>query len=99
MRVLLFSTTTGYQLRSFGDAAEKLGVEILLATDRCAHLDDPWRDGAIPVRFYEDDESLRAIAEGTRERPVAGMLAVGDRPTVLAAKAAEMLGLPRNPVA
>ena len=27
MRVMIFSTTTGYQLRSFGEAAERLGVE------------------------------------------------------------------------
>lgn len=99
MRVLLFSTTTGYQLRSFGDASKKLGVEILLATDRCHHLDDPWRDGAIPVRFFDDAGSLSAVEAAVRERPVAGVLAVGDRPTVLAARVAERLGLEGNSVA
>jgi biotin carboxylase len=98
MRVLLFSTTTGYQLRSFGDAAGKLGIEIMLATDRCHHLDDPWRDGAVPVRFHDDAESLRAITDAVHERPVDGVVAVGDRPTVLAARAAQLLGLEGNPV-
>ena len=99
MRVLLFSTTTGYQLRSFGDAAERLGVEIVLATDRCQHLDDPWRDGAIPVRFHEDAASLAAVADALRDQPVKGILEVGDRPTVMAARAAQMLELDGNPVA
>jgi hypothetical protein len=97
-RVLLLSTTTGYQLRSFGEAATRLGIELLLATDRCQHLDDPWRDGAVPVRFYDDERSLRAIVDAARDRPVHGVLAVGDRPTVLAAKAARALGLRGNPV-
>ncbi len=99
MRVLLLSTTTGYQLRSFGDAAERLGVELLLATDRCKQLDDPWRDGAVPVRFYDDEGSLDAILAVAREKPIDGVIAVGDRPTTLAARAAEALGLPWNPVA
>lgn len=97
-RVLLLSTTTGYQLRSFGDAARRLGIELLLATDRCHHLDDPWRDGAVAVRFFDDESSLEAIAAAARERPLDGVLAVGDRPAVLAAKAAAALGVSGNPV-
>lgn len=99
MRVLLLSTTTGYQLRSFGEAADRLGIDLLLATDRCHHLDDPWRDGAVPVRFHDDDASLEAIAAAAREKPIDGVIAVGDRPTTLAARAADALGLPCNPVA
>ena len=61
MRVLVFSTTTGYQLRSFGDAAEKLGIELAFATDRCKGLDDPWQDAAVPVRFYDEEGSLARL--------------------------------------
>ena len=63
-RVLLLSTTTGYQLRSFNDAAEQLGIELVFATDRCQQLDDPWRDRAIAVRFHEED----AVDRGDRRR-------------------------------
>jgi len=94
-RVLLIATTTGYQTRAFGEAAERLGVELVFATDRCHRLDDPWRDGAIPVRFRNDAEAafLEAIGESARERPFDGVLAVGDRPAVFAALACEALGL------
>lgn len=98
-RVLLLSTTTGYQLRSFRASADRLGIELVLATDRCHHLDDPWRDGAIPVRFFDDPGSLRAILERAQTGPISGVVAVGDRPTVLAAHVAEALGLSGNPVA
>jgi biotin carboxylase len=96
MRLLLFSTTTGYQLRSFNDAAARLGVDLVFATDRCHTLDDPWQDAALPVRFHEEDESLDVIVSAARERPFDGLLAVGDRPTMLAARAAQALGLPGN---
>src|SRR3990172_6693093 len=97
MRVMIFSTTTGYQLRSFGEAAERLGIELGFATDRCRTLDDPWRDRAVPVRFHDEPASVRAIIQSARLRPVDGMIAVGDRPVRLAAMAARALGLDGNP--
>jgi biotin carboxylase len=96
-RILFLSATTGYQLRSFNDAAEQLGVEILFATDRCQMLDDPWQDRAIPVRFHDEPGSLRAILGAAEQRPIDGVLAVGDRPVVLAAHVARRLGLAGNP--
>ena len=96
-RVLILSATTGYQLRSFGEAAEKLGVELVFATDRCHSLDDPWRDSAVAVRFHEEDRSVEAVAAAARLRPIDGVLAVGDRPVVLASRIAAALGLPGNP--
>ena len=95
-RLLLLSTTTGYQLRSFGEAAGELGIDLVFATDRCHTLDDPWRDGAIAVRFHEEEAAVDAIAAAAAERPLNGIIAVGDRPVVLAARAAAALGLPGN---
>jgi hypothetical protein len=95
--VLLFTTTTGYQARAFEDAARRLGVRLIYATDRCKGLDDPWRDHAIAVRFHDLGKSVRAIVDATvRDRP-AGVIALGDRPAVLAAHAASALGLPFHP--
>ena len=96
-RILVLSATTGYQLRSFNEAAERLGIELAFATDRCHTLDDPWQDAAIPVRFHEQRASLERIVAAAAARPFTGVVAVGDRPTVLAARAAAALGLPGNP--
>lgn len=96
-RVLLLATTTGYQTRAFGEAAERLGVELVFATDRCHMLDDPWQDAAIPVRFHEPKTSVAAIIAAAATRPIDGILVVGDRPTVIAARAAAALGLPGHP--
>ena len=93
-RVLLLSHTTGYQLRAFNDAAEALGIELVFATDRCHKLEDPWQDRAIPVRFHDVDGSVDAIVERAGRYPVNGVIAVGDRPVLLAARAAAALKLP-----
>lgn len=100
-RVLLLATTTGYQIRSFGEAAERLGVRLVFASDRCDRLEDPWWDAAIPVRFHDMPSSVEAVVASFRgraadERPD-GVIAVGDRPTVLAAHVSAALDLPGNP--
>jgi hypothetical protein len=92
-RVLLLATTTGYQIRSFGDAAAKLGIRLVFASDRCDQIDDPWWDQAIPVRFHDDARSVKAVVDTCTEAPD-GIVAVGDRPVVLAAHLARHYGLP-----
>ena len=96
-RVLLLATTTGYQTRMFAEAASTLGVELLYATDRCDQLDDPWSDGAIPVRYHEEWRSVDSVLKTVDARPVNAVLAVGDRPTVMAAYLSRLLGLPGHP--
>jgi biotin carboxylase len=96
-QVLFFATTTGYQTRMFSAAAERLGIRLLFVTDRCDQIEDPWADGAIPVRFHMESIVADAVLDLAERTPIAGLLAVGDRPTVAAAYAARALGLPGNP--
>ena len=102
-RVLLLATTTGYQIRSFGEAADRLGVRLTFASDRCDRLDDPWWDGAIPVRFHDIPSSVEAVVTSfrgqTTDERVDGVIAVGDGPTVMGAHVAAALGLRGNPPA
>jgi hypothetical protein len=97
-RVLLLSTTTGYQTRAFGDAAERIGVELVFATDRCNVLEDPWQDAALAIRFHDERGSIDAIARAAVEKPIDGVLSVGDRPSLIAAATCEVLHLPWHPV-
>ena len=96
-RLLLLAATTGYQIRSFREAVEKVGVRLVFATDRCDRLEDPWWDAAIPVRFHDLPSSLAAVIAECGGDPPAGVLAVGDRPTVLAAHVSAAFGLSGNP--
>jgi hypothetical protein len=96
-RVLLLATTTGYQIRSFGEAAERLGVRLVFASDRCDRLEDPWWDQAIPIRFHDPPHSIDAVVSACAGAPPpVAVLAVGDRPAVLAADVADALRLRGN---
>jgi biotin carboxylase len=97
-RLLLFASTTGYQIRVFADAARRLGVELTLATDRCHVMEDPWGDHAVAVKFGEGAESPEWLTP-LRHQRFDGVAAVGDKPAVLAAQAAEIFGLPFHPPA
>src|ERR1700733_14693375 len=92
-RLLLVAATTGYQTRSFAAAARRLGIEVLLATDRCHILEDPWRDSAVPVRFEEPEIAAQTLGG----LDVDGIVAVADRPTLVAALTAQKLELPFHP--
>ena len=91
--LLLIGATTGYQTRVFAEAAERVGFKLVLATDRCHVLDDPWGDQALALRFEDPEGAARAIVAETR---VIGIVAVGDRPAYIAALAAERMGIPYN---
>jgi biotin carboxylase len=95
-RLLLFASTTGYQIREFSSAGRRLGIDVALATDRCLRMDDPWGDGALPVKF---DHRMGSTIEALRDLHFDGVAAVGDGPAEAAAVAAEMFGLPFHPPA
>lgn len=92
-RLLLIGATTGYQTVVFAEAAKRLGFQLVLATDRCHVLDDPWGDHAQPLRFEDPEGAARTVVA---EAKVEGIVAVGDRPAYIAALAAQLLGIPYN---
>src|SRR5579885_2777350 len=97
--LIILCPTTGYQTRAFVEAATEMGVETVFGSDRCHVLDDPWQDQALPLRFEDPEGSARRIAAYAREVPIHGIVALGDRPTPTAARAARLLNLPYHPPA
>lgn len=80
----------------FEAAAERMGVRLIYATDRCGAMDDPWGDGAIPLKFHKPEVSITRLAADLDEAPD-GIVAVGDQPAYIAALAAELFGLRFSP--
>ena len=56
-------------------------------------LADPWRDGALPLRFEDPDRSAAQIVEYARSNRIDAVVSLGDRPTPTAARACRALGL------
>lgn len=98
-RVVLLCTTTGYQTRAFAQAAQKAGVDVTFGSDRCHVLEDPWQDGALPLRFEDPNFSAHKICDFARGTPVHAIVSIGDRPTPTGARACELLGLLGHPAA
>lgn len=92
-RLLLLTTTTGYQTREFVRAAEKLGLEVVFGSDRCHRLDDPWQDGALPLKFENPEKAAQSIVEFARAKPVQAIVALGDGTPPAAARACRQLNL------
>jgi biotin carboxylase len=66
---------------------------MILATDRCHVLEDPWGDRAVAIRFDQPEASADILA-GLEVDAIVG---VGDRPSWIAAMGAEKLGIPFHP--
>lgn len=94
-RILILYGPTSYRGGAFLAAAARLGLDIVQGIDLPDPLAGHW---GVPVSLDFDDEpaALDRIAALHRERPFAAVLAVDDRATMLAARAAGRLGLPHN---
>jgi len=95
-RLMLLFTTTGYEAREFVQAAQHLGVDTVLGSDRCHVLNDPWQDGALPLRFERPQEAAQLILDYARSQPLDAILPIGDTPVLTAALANHALGLGHN---
>jgi len=95
-RLMLLFTTTGYEAREFVQAAQHLGVDTVLGSDRCHVLNDPWQDGALPLRFERPEEAAQHILDYARSQPLDAILPIGDTPVLTAALANHALGLGHN---
>jgi predicted ATP-grasp superfamily ATP-dependent carboligase len=102
--LILLASKLGYQTRSFAEAARRLGASVIIGSDRCHLLEDPWADGAVPLHFEEPRKAAARLVEAVqgrlREHPceqkIGAILALGDRQTATAAHAARLLLLTYN---
>ncbi len=94
--LLLLASKLGYQTRAFAQAEKRLGAEVIIGSDRCHQLDDPWSDGAVPLHFEAPEDAARRLLSSIGARHITGILALGDRQTSAAAHAARIMGLPYN---
>ena len=94
-RVILLTTSRSYRNEAFLSAAERLGIEIVLAVNMPQALSSSWSDGLL-IDFNRLEESVAAIASYHKSRPVNAILPLDDSGTLLAAAAGTALGLPHN---
>ena len=93
LRVLLLIPTTTYRTEDFVQAAGKLDVEMVVASERPSVLEAALPDNLLTLDFGEPDKAARTVAEFARRHRVDAVVPVDDRTTVVGAAIAERLGL------
>jgi biotin carboxylase len=95
---LLLPTTT-YRTKAFIDAALKLGVDVVAATEEASTLQGKNPGSLITLNFLDPDRAAESVASFARQYPVDAIIPVDEDTAVAAARIAEGLGLRHNPVA
>src|SRR5512142_2551217 len=99
--LLLLVPTTSYRLDDFRAAARRLGVPLVVGSDRCHQVEDYFGEERelVSLDYRHPARAADQIAEVARTRPIRGIVPASDPTAVIAAFAAERLGLPHNPPA
>ncbi len=97
-RLLLLVPTQSYRADDFLAAARRLGVPVLVGTDRCHRIEEAFgpSDGLLSIDYRKPEEAADEIAREGARLPIVGIVPADDGTAVIAALAAERLGLPRN---
>jgi biotin carboxylase len=97
--VLLLLPTTTYKVTAFLEAAARLGIDVVVGSDRRQALADHAPGRTLALDFLDPEAAAAAIAAFARERPLDAIVPADDETTVLAAMASAVLGLPGNSAA
>jgi len=95
-RVLLLLPSGTYKAPDFLDAARRLGVEVVVASETEQTLAEAMGDRALVVDLADPTASARKIVDLAARSPLDAVVAVDDQGLLIAALAAADLGLPAN---
>jgi len=97
-RVLLLIPSRTYRTHDFMTAAARLGVEVVVGSEHRPALASLMEGRQLRLDFHDLEASTQRIVAFAQSHPLAAVVAVDDAGTLLAAAAAQALGLPHNPV-
>ncbi len=97
-RVLLLLPTKTYRAKDFVAAARRLGVDVVVGSERRQAMADAMGDRAIVVPLGNVDAAVDIILALHDRLPLDAVLAVDDQGVAVAAAASARLGLAHNPV-
>jgi biotin carboxylase len=92
-RLLLLLPTRTYRTEDFIDAARKLGVDLVCASEKPSTLEDLAPDTLLTLDFADPEAAAKRAAAWSAGRPLAAVVGVDDATAPAAAAIAERLGL------
>ena len=97
-RVLLLIPSRTYRTHDFMSAASRLDIEVVVGSEHRPALAGLMDGRHLRLDFEDVAGSTARIVAFAQTHPLAAIVAVDDAGTLLAATAAQALGLPHNPV-
>lgn len=97
-RILLLLPTTSYRTKDFIAAAERLGAEVTVASERANVLADKNPEGLLALSFLQPERAAAEAAEYSNRFPIDAVIPVDEDTAVVAASIAQALGLAHNSV-
>src|SRR5215510_241126 len=97
-RVLLLLPTTTYRTKAFLDAALKLDVDVVAASEQPSTLADKNPEGLLALDFAEPNRAARQVREFASKVPIDAVIPVDEDTAVVAASVAKALKLNHNSV-
>lgn len=97
-RLLLLMTTTSYRAGAFLEAAERLGLPVVVGSDRPQVLSAANPGGSLTLDLLVPEEASHAIVEFAKQYPIEAVVAADDDGAIVAAMASAALRLRQNPV-
>jgi len=94
--LLLIARPHSYRIPPYLSAARKMGLDVNLASEGEHSLISEIHNG-INIDFNDFDKSVEIIVDSAKESPFCGVIGCDDSTVEMAAKVAEILGLPHNP--
>ncbi len=98
-RVLLILPTSTYRAEDFLRAAEAVGAEVVVASERRQALAGVMGERALRLDLRRPEAAAAAVVDLASRTPLDAVVAVDDQGVAVAAIASERLDLPHNPPA
>ena len=95
-RLLLLIPTSTYRTEDFMEAAGRLDVDLVVASEKPNVMAGEFPDHLLTLPFDDPEAAARAVAEYARARPIHAVVPVDDGTTLVGAAIAERLGLRCN---
>ncbi len=97
-RVILLLPTTTYRTKAYIDAALKLGVDIVAASEISSSLQNRNSENLLTLNFYEPEKAAKEAAAYARQFPVDAVIPVDEDTAVVSGFVAEAIGLKHHSI-
>ncbi|MHB8481632.1 MAG: ATP-grasp domain-containing protein [Nitrospiria bacterium] len=97
-KLLLLIPTYSYKTAFFLEAAERLGIEVVVGSNRPQILEKYSGGRTVTLNFQNLEKGVEQIETYARWQPLSAIVSTDEETVLLAVKASEALSLPHNPV-